>query len=41
MDDIVVAEAIAGIGRCAVKIPECISQCLTALITMIKSRYGS
>ncbi|KAK7033043.1 AP complex subunit beta [Favolaschia claudopus] len=37
-DDQVVSEVIRAIGRCAHSIPECTQQCLTALITMIKSQ---
>jgi len=38
-----VEEAIGAIGSVAMKISqmECMSQCLTALIMMIKSRYGT
>ncbi|KAF8954115.1 adaptin N terminal region-domain-containing protein [Flammula alnicola] len=38
-DDGVVSETIRALGRCAARIPESIKQCLTALITMIKSRH--
>ncbi|KAF8905058.1 adaptin N terminal region-domain-containing protein [Gymnopilus junonius] len=38
-DDGVVSEAINAVGKCAGRIPESMQQCLTALITMIKSRY--
>jgi AP-3 complex subunit beta len=41
IDDGVVSEAMLAIGRCAARIPESVQQCLTALIVMIKSRYGS
>ncbi|KAJ7722558.1 adaptin N terminal region-domain-containing protein [Mycena maculata] len=37
-DDEVVSDAIRAIGKCAQLIPECTQQCLTALITMIKSQ---
>ncbi|KAJ7650429.1 adaptin N terminal region-domain-containing protein [Roridomyces roridus] len=36
-DDEVVSEAIRAIGKCAQLMPDCTQQCLTALITMIKS----
>ncbi|KAF9522067.1 adaptin N terminal region-domain-containing protein [Crepidotus variabilis] len=39
INDTVVTEAIMALGQCATRIPECMPQCLTALITMIKSRY--
>ncbi|KAJ3510883.1 hypothetical protein NLJ89_g4416 [Agrocybe chaxingu] len=39
VDDSVVSEAILGLGKCATRIPESVQQCLTSLITMIKSRY--
>lgn len=40
MDDTVVSEAIHALGTCSGYVPEAIPSCLTALITMIKSRYG-
>ncbi|KAF8150686.1 adaptin N terminal region-domain-containing protein [Crassisporium funariophilum] len=41
VDDSVVAEAIRALGRCAIRIPESVQQCLTALMTMIKSPYDA
>ncbi|KAH9481592.1 AP-3 complex subunit beta-2 [Psilocybe cubensis] len=38
-NDEVVSAAIDGVGICARRIPASVSQCLTALIRMIKSRY--
>ncbi|KDR78991.1 hypothetical protein GALMADRAFT_224240 [Galerina marginata CBS 339.88] len=40
-NDGVASEAIRALGRCAAWIPESVPQCLTALITMIKSRYDT
>ncbi|PPQ75253.1 hypothetical protein CVT24_007431 [Panaeolus cyanescens] len=37
VDDEAVSVAIHSLGNCAVRIPESVSQCLTALISMIKS----
>jgi hypothetical protein len=43
VDDSAVEEAIGAVGHMAMRVPqrECMSQCLTALIVMIKSRYGT
>ncbi|KJA26226.1 hypothetical protein HYPSUDRAFT_198985 [Hypholoma sublateritium FD-334 SS-4] len=41
MDDTVVSEAIHALGTCSAHVPEAIPSCLTALITMIKSRYDT
>ncbi|KII84456.1 hypothetical protein PLICRDRAFT_168063 [Plicaturopsis crispa FD-325 SS-3] len=38
-DDDVVADSIHAIGRCSRLAPDCVQQCLTALMTMIKSRH--
>ncbi|KAI3610576.1 ap-3 complex subunit beta-1 [Moniliophthora roreri] len=38
-DDEVASDSIAAIGKCAVLIPECTQQCLTALIGMIESNH--
>jgi len=40
-DDEIGSESIRAIGRCARLMPECTQQCLTALITMIKSAHDS
>ena len=42
-DDSAVEEAIGAVGSIAMRISQtdCMNQCLTALITMIKSRYGA
>ncbi|CAK5268769.1 unnamed protein product [Mycena citricolor] len=39
-DDVVVADAIHAVGKCAQMVPDCLPQCLTALMTMIKNRRG-
>ncbi|KIJ66764.1 hypothetical protein HYDPIDRAFT_174147 [Hydnomerulius pinastri MD-312] len=39
VDDAVVADAVRAIGRCARLVPTCTQQCLTTLMTMIKSRH--
>ncbi|KAG7092275.1 hypothetical protein E1B28_008637 [Marasmius oreades] len=39
--DEVVSDSIKAIGRCAILIPECMQQCLTALIGMIKTEYDT
>ncbi|KAK7043657.1 AP-3 complex subunit beta [Paramarasmius palmivorus] len=38
-EDEVVSDSISAIGKCAVLIPECTQQCLTALIGMIESNH--
>lgn len=40
-DDTVVSESIRALGVCSARVPESIQMCLTALINMIKSRYGT
>ncbi|KAG6374293.1 adaptin N terminal region-domain-containing protein [Boletus reticuloceps] len=40
VDDTVVGDAVHAVGRCARVIPSCTPQCLSALMTMIKSRHG-
>ncbi|KAF8433374.1 adaptin N terminal region-domain-containing protein [Boletus edulis BED1] len=39
VDDTVVGDAVHAVGRCARVIPSCTPQCLSALMTMIKSRH--
>ncbi|KAF9223557.1 hypothetical protein BS17DRAFT_782090 [Gyrodon lividus] len=39
VDEVVVADSIYAIGRCARLVPSCTQQCLSALMTMIKSRH--
>ncbi|KIM40525.1 hypothetical protein M413DRAFT_72858 [Hebeloma cylindrosporum] len=41
LDEGVASEAILAIGRCATRLPESVQHCLTALMTMIKSRYDT
>lgn len=40
VDDTVVTSSIRAIGRCARLQPDCMQQCLAALMTMIKSGHG-
>ncbi|KAF8871773.1 armadillo-type protein [Infundibulicybe gibba] len=40
-DDEIVAQSIRAVGKCAKLVPECSQQCLSALITMIKSPHDS
>ncbi len=40
-DNEVVAAAIQALGKCSHQIPESTQTCLNALISMIKSRYGT
>ncbi|KAL4066761.1 adaptin N terminal region-domain-containing protein [Scleroderma yunnanense] len=37
-NDVVVGDAIHAIGQCAYRVPPCAQQCISALLTMIKSR---
>lgn len=39
-DSTVVADAVSAIGQCARRVPACAQQCISALLTMIKSRNG-